>query len=375
LVAHPATLSSELIYQIALSLLPNIGDVHAKILVEHFRSAEAIFKAKRSLLEKIEGIGTLRARRISHFRDFSRAEEEMVFLDKYKIRPIFLTDKEYPKRLLHCYDSPTILYYKGNADLNWGRIIALIGTRNHSDYGRQVVEKMVRELSEANVMIISGLAYGIDALAHRAAIKQRIPTIGVLGHGLDKMYPQEHTSLAKEMLHQGGLLTEFRSRTKPDKHNFPIRNRIVAGISDCTVVVETGIKGGSMITADLANGYNKDVFAVPGRTSDPRSAGCNELIKQNKAILLTDAAQLIDTMGWAAAPIDPKKIRKQKELFLHLTETEKLIAEFIAAKDSASIDDILAHIISTPSAIAAAILNLELQAVIKCLPGKMYSLL
>ena len=206
---------------------------------------------------------------------------------------------DYPKRLLNCYDSPTLLYYKGEADLNSEKIIAVIGTRNHTEYGKQVTEKLIRELTEQNVVVVSGLAYGIDAIAHKAAVKNNLKTVGVLAHGLDQVYPSQHTGLAKEMLQAGGgLLTEFRSKTKPDKHNFPTRNRIVAGMSDATIVIETGIKGGSMITAELANNYNKDVFAYPGSVNDGKSAGCNYLIKNNKAVLLTDAQELIELMNW-----------------------------------------------------------------------------
>ena len=192
--------------------------------------------------------------------------------------------------MLNCYDSPTLLYYKGEADLNGDKIVAIIGTRNHTDYGKQITEQLVEELTEQNVVVVSGLAYGIDAIAHKAAVKNNLPTVGVLAHGLDQVYPPQHTGLAKEMLKAGGgLLTEFRSKSKPDKHNFPTRNRVVAGMSDATIVIETGIKGGSMITAELANNYNKDVFAFPGKVTDTKSAGCNYLIKNNKAILLTDA--------------------------------------------------------------------------------------
>jgi DNA processing protein len=198
---------------------------------------------------------------------------------------------------LNCYDPPAILYYRGNADLNSSKIIAIVGTSNNSDYGKLVTEKLIKELSSENILIVSGLAFGIDGIAHKAALKNNLSTVGVLAHGLNKIYPPEHSSLAKEMILNGGLLTEFTSNSKPDKHNFPIRNRIVARISDATIVIETGVKGGSMITAELANGYNKDVFAFPGKTTDTKSAGCNYLIKNNKAILLTDAEQLIETMG------------------------------------------------------------------------------
>src|SRR6187401_686398 len=313
-------MNSELIYQLALTEVPNIGCVHAKILGQEFGSAEKIFKAKQQLLEKIEGIGTIPAKAIKAFTDFSNAEEEIKFIEKYKIKPLFLTDKNYPQRLLNCYDSPTLLFYKGDADLNASKVVAIIGTRSHTEYGKQQTEKLVKELSSQNILVISGMAFGIDGIAHKAAYKNNLATVGVLGHGLDQIYPPDHSNLAKELLkHGGGLLTEFRSKTKPDKHNFPTRNRIVAGMCDAIIIIETGIKGGSMITAELANGYNKDVFAYPGKVTDNKSAGCNYLIKTNKAMLLTDAQELIEIMGWEEKTKSEKEKRKQRELFIELT--------------------------------------------------------
>jgi DNA processing protein len=248
-----------------------------------------------------------------------------------------------------------------------------VGTRNNSDYGKQATEKLIKELAVQNVLIVSGLAFGIDAIAHKSAIKNQLPTVGVLGHGLDQIYPFDHSGLAKDMIrHSGGLLTEFRSHSKPDKHNFPIRNRIVAGMSDATIVIETGIKGGSMITAELANGYNKDVFAFPGRTSDTKSAGCNYLIKNNKAVLLTDAQELIEMMGWESKRSKEKK--SQKEFFIELSKDEKLIIDILKEKETANIDEINLKSGLSSSSVAAVILNLELQNVILSLPGKIYQL-
>src|SRR6185369_9319070 len=257
------------------------------ILLQHY-NVEEIFKARKSDLERLDGIGEIRAASIKGYNDFGAAETEIKFIEKSGIRPLFLTDPAYPRRLLNCYDSPTLLYYKGEADLNASKVIAIIGTRNHTDYGKQLTEKLIKDLESFQPLIVSGLAFGIDALAHKAAIRSQLATVGVLAHGLDQLYPPEHSSLAREMVRSGGgLLTEFRTQIKPDKHNFPIRNRVVAGMSDAIIVVETGIKGGSMITAELANGYNRDVFAYPGKVTDPKSAGCNYLVKNNKAVLLT----------------------------------------------------------------------------------------
>ncbi len=363
----------DLLYQLALTFVPNIGPVQAKILLQHCE-AEEIFHAKKTFLEKIEGIGPIRADAIKKFDGFNRAEEEIKFIEKYKIKPIFLTDEAYPKRLLNCYDSPTLLFYKGEADLNAEKIIAIIGTRSHTDYAKQVTEKLVKELAAQNVTIISGLAFGVDAIAHKSAIKNEVPTVGVLAHGLNQIYPAEHAGLAKDMIkHSGGLLTEFGSHSKPDKHNFPTRNRIVAGMSDATIVIETGIKGGSMITAELANSYNKDVFAVPGKTTDTKSAGCNYLIKNNKAILFTDGQDVLETMGWQDKN-NKSAVRKQKQLFIEMTAEEKIIAGILNEKETVPIDEINMKSGLSSSAVAAAILNLELQNVVLSLPGKQYRL-
>jgi DNA processing protein len=367
-------MNNDLLHQLALTLVPNIGDVHAKILVQHLGDAQSVFSAKQSLLEKIEGIGTVRAKSIKQFNDFKPAEEEIKFIEKYKIKTFFLTDKDYPRRLLNCYDSPTMLFYKGDADLNALRVLAIVGTRTNTDYGKQFTEKLVKDLSDENIIIISGLAFGIDALAHKAAIKYELPTVGVVGHGLDKMYPYENTGLAKEMVKAGGgILSEFFSGTKPDKHHFPLRNRIVAGLSDATVVVETHVKGGSMITAKLADAYNRDVFAVPGRTIDKASTGTNHLIKYNKGILLTDADELLEVLGWKEKKKDSSK--KQRELFIELSAEEKQVVQLLQEKETVHIDEINLKSGLNSSAVAAAILNLELQNIISSLPGKMYKLL
>ena len=367
-------MKNDLLYQLALTLVSNIGDVQAKILVQHFGNAQSIFSASRSQLERIEGIGSVRAKSIKDFADYDLAEKEILFLEKFNINPLFLTDAAYPKRLLHCYDSPTLLFYKGTADLNTSKIVAIVGTRSNTDYGKQFTEKFVADLTAQNVLIVSGLAYGIDAIAHKAAVKNDLRTVGVVGHGLDKVYPAENANLAKEMIKEGGgLLTEFFSGTKPDKHNFPLRNRVVAGISDATIVVETDVKGGSMITAKLADAYNRDVFALPGRVSDKVSAGCNHLIKNNKAILVTDAAQFLETMGWQE--VSKPKGRKQKELFIEMTADEKVIVSILQQKETIPIDELNLKSGLTSSAVASATLSLELQGVISSLPGKMYKLL
>ena len=366
------SLQTELLYQVALTLIPNIGDVHAKALVSHFGNAESIFSARKKDLEALEGIGTIRANSIKNFHDFKKAEDEISFIEKYKIQTLFISDKNYPQRLLNCYDSPAMLYYKGTADLNSSKIISVVGTRSNSDYGKSICEKLIEDLANEDVIIVSGLAFGIDSIAHKSAIKNDLKTIGVLAHGLDMVYPSQNSSLAKQMIKNGGLLTEFRSCTKPDRQNFPGRNRIVAGISDAIIVIESGLKGGSLITAELGNGYNKDVFAFPGKANDIKSEGCNFLIKNNKAALITSANDILESMGWK----ENKKpsAKKQKELFIELTDDEKIIVKILQSQEQIHIDELYLKSKLTSSAVAQALLMLEMQGVVSSMPGKIYKM-
>ncbi len=363
---------NDLLYQIALTEVPNIGDVHAKALVGRYGSAEAVFKAKKRDLEMQEGIGTVRAHSIKCFSKFDACEEEIKFIEQYKITPLFITEKNYPQRLLQCYDSPLLLYYRGSTDLNTSRIVAIVGTRNHSDYGRAVCEKLVTELKLPDVLIVSGLAFGIDTIAHKAALKNNLATVGVLAHGLDRIYPVQNKTMARQMTMEGGLLTEFKSNTNPDKQNFPKRNRIVAGMCDALVVIESGKKGGSLITAELANSYNKDVFALPGRTTDARSEGCHYLIKTNKASLVTDANDLLEGMNW----ISQKKSnpKKQRELFIEFTPDEKILVDILQSHDQVQIDRLYLQSGLSSSSVAAALLSLEMQGIVSCMPGKLYKI-
>lgn len=366
-------MKKDLIYQLALCSVPSIGYVHAKSLLQHFPTAEAIFRAPVGVLEKLEGIGTARARNIAAFRDFAAAEQEIRFMEKYQVQPLFLNDPAYPRRMLQCYDPPSLLFYKGKADLNAEKMVAVIGTRSNSAYGKKVAEELIRDLADAmpGVCIVSGLAFGIDAIAHKASMKNGLPTIGVLAHGMSTIYPKEHAGLAKEMMQEGGLLTEFSSRKLADKHHFPTRNRIVAGCCDAVVVIETGIKGGSMITADLANGYNRDVFAVPGRLSDARSEGCNQLIRDNKAAMLRSASDLMEWMGWKTTE---RKAAVQPVLFPELNPSETILVEILRAKEMVHMEEFSMRSGLTPGTLAGALLNLELQQVIEAMPGKMFRL-
>ena len=365
-------MSNDLLYQIALTLVPNIGDVHAKALAIKFGSAEAIFKAKKAELENMEGIGVVRASSIKKFTDFTSCENEVNFIEKYKITPLFITDKNYPQRLLNCYDSPTLLFYKGNTDLNASKIVSIVGTRNHTDYGKLICEKLVEELHNEQILILSGLAYGIDTIAHKASLKHNLPTVGVLAHGLDRIYPAQNKAMAKQMVEHGGLLTEFVSETIPDRQNFPKRNRIVAGMCDALIVIESSKKGGSLITAELANGYNKDVFAIPGKITDSKSEGCNYLIKNNKASLILGGADLLEMMNWK--PLNKPAQNKQRELFIEFTADERIVVDILQQQENIQIDQLYLKSGLSSSAMAAALLMLEMQGIVVSMPGKVYKI-
>lgn len=366
--------SSDLLYQIALTCVPHIGPVQAGVLLQHFGTAQAIFRASEKELSAIEQIGAVRAKSIHQFSGFKKAEEEILFLEKYNIHALSLQDEAYPNRLRYCNDAPVLLYYKGNANLNASKIISVVGTRHASEYGKQLTQQFIKELQAASVTVVSGLAIGIDALAHKTALRNNLPTIAVLAHGLKFIYPPQHKSLAKEIIQQdGGLLTEFIHSDKPEKYFFPKRNRIVAGISDATIIIETAIKGGSMITGRLAESYNRDVFAFPGRVTDAKSAGCNFLIRTRTAELMNTTSEFLEVMGWNKTNALPKVV--QQNLFANINEDEKKIVSLLQQKGTLHIDEIASFTFLSNSSIAASILNLELQGIIKSLPGKRYALL
>lgn len=358
----------ETVYQLALMMTPSVGDVRAKNLIEHFGSATAIFHASYRELEAV-GVTRPAAKEIKNFADYKTCEEEYEFIQKNSITALFITDAAYPQRLINCYDSPPLLFYKGNTDLNAPKIISVVGTRNNTDYGKEICERFIAEVQSQNAVVVSGLAFGIDSIAHRAALKNNLKTVGVLAHGLDKIYPAQNKAMAKEMLMQGGLLTNFMSRTKPDRQNFPERNRIVAGLCDALVVIESSRKGGSLITAELANDYNRDVFSFPGRVNDLRSEGCNFLIKNNKSILITCAEDLLEIMNWSNMQVKPKI---QTQLFYNFSADEKVIYDLIVQKPVTHIDELFLQSGLSSSSVAQAILMLEMNAVIISMPGKMY---
>lgn len=367
---------NSLIYNIGITLLPGVGHITAKNLIAYCGSAEAVFAEKRSQLEKIPGAGTMMVDSILNSdiqKDaLDRAEEEIKFIEKQKITPLFFTDAKYPKRLKECTDSPVILYTKGNMNLNVGKIVSIVGSRKSTAYGKKICEQMVDAFASYNVLIVSGLAYGIDICAHRASIKNNLPTVGVLAHGLDNLYPAEHFNTSEKMIENGGLISEFMSNTKMNPEYFPRRNRIVAGMTDATIVIEATVKSGALITAEIANSYDRDVFAVPGRIDDTSSEGCNLFIKSNKAMLIQSPEDVIRAMSW---DIESKKTKQvQQELFAHLSTEEETLVNILKQKEKAHVDDI-SHASGLPmSKTAALLLNLEFSGVIKSLPGKMYVL-
>lgn len=365
-------MNNDLLYRIALTKVPHIGDIHAKILINQFHTAQNVFKTPRKLLEKIEGIGTIRANAIKQFKDFEQCERELIFLEKHQIKVFTYQDEAYPKNLIRCDDCPSLLYFKGNAILNEKKIISIVGTRVNTDYGKQCCEKLIEELSTQEIIIVSGLAYGIDTIAHRAALRNGLQTVGVLAHGLDRIYPHQNRSLAHQMINQGGLLTDFCNGELPNKQNFPKRNRITAGICDALIVIETGVKGGSLITAEIANSYNKDVFAFPGRVNDTKSMGCNELIKTNKACLIYDSNDLLNLLNWTSSP--KHGVSVQSTLFYDCDENEKKIINCFKSDEELHYDYLFNYTQISNTILANSLLTLEMNNVIKSLPGKRYRL-
>lgn len=363
------------IYQIGLTMINGVGDILARQLLQTFGDAEAVFAEKKQALEKIPGFGSQTAAAVKHPEVLLQAEKELAFIEKNQITCYFLTDDNYPKRLRECPDAPVLLYYKGNADLNATRIISMVGTRHATDYGRAMTEELIQTLAASfpDLLIISGLAYGIDVCAHRNALKYGLPTVGVLAHGLDRIYPPAHRSIAVEMLSQGGLLTDFPSGTEPDKPNFVKRNRIVAGLAEATIVVESAEKGGSLITADLAFSYGRDVFAFPGRVNDLHSKGCNALIRQNKAGLITSAADLIAALSWDVK-MRPKPAPVQTELFFNDDSPTGKITAILREKGEMHIDPLALTLDLSVAELIPLLFELEMEGRIKTMPGNIYRL-
>lgn len=364
----------KLLYQIALTQIKGVGITLARALMQAIGDEESIFKENRKNLLKIPRISKQILNSIRSTEVMLRAEEELEFILKNNLRTFFFTDEHFPKRLTHCIDAPILLYSKGDADFNKKRTISIVGTRNSTRQGRQFCDKLISELAAKNpdLQIVSGLAYGIDISAHRAALQSGLSTVAVLAHGLDRIYPHSHRKTAIDMLENGALLTEFPSKTNPDRHNFVRRNRIVAGMADAVIVVESAERGGSLITAEIANSYFREVFAVPGRTTDQHSVGCNKLISDNKAVLLQDAEGLLMHMGWQESKKASKPV--QRELFLDLTEDEEKIFNALSLGEAKQVNQLGIELNVPVSELFFTLLELEMKNIVVALPGGMYKL-
>ncbi|MDL2227464.1 DNA-processing protein DprA [Odoribacter sp. OttesenSCG-928-L07] len=365
-------MQEETLYTIAVTLLPNVGAINGKRLITHCGSAQEVFREKKTNLMKIQGVSNGIIDGIGNREILLRAEKEMQFIERNNIRAISFFDNNYPIRLKRCADGPVILYVRGNTLPMHNRMLAIVGTRNATDYGRQMCEKIISEITDYNVGIISGLAYGIDTEAHKNSLKYRLDTFAVLGHGLQTVYPAKNSSLARSIESNGSLISEFISGTNPDRENFPQRNRIIAGLSDAVLIVEAAEKGGALITAYIAQSYNRDIFAIPGRINDKYSIGCNNLIKRQQAYIILSGKDIIENMNW------DDKIRNnvlQQELFYELNEVQQRIIEFIRDESGSDIDKISENLNIPVGRLSCELLDLELKGALRCLPGKVYKAL
>ncbi|WP_264552893.1 DNA-processing protein DprA [Flavobacterium sp. N2038] len=359
----------ELYYLLALLKVDGVGDIMAKKLLTYFENAESVFKAKASQVAAIDGVGSVLLKNLKDKTIFEKARQELEFIKSEGLKVFFFQDKNYPDRLKHCIDSPVLIFSSGNIDLKNRKIISIVGTRQITSYGAEFCRNLIEDLAPLNPVIVSGFAYGVDIVAHQLAIENNLQTIGVLAHGLNQIYPKTHKKYVAKMEENGGFITEFWSSSNPDKENFVRRNRIVAGMSEATIVIESADKGGSLITANLANDYNRDVFAVPGRVTDRYSQGCNDLIKTQKANALTSAADLIYVLNW---DINNKPKPIQKQLFIELETDEQKIYDFLL-KNGKEMLDIIALECNLPVfRISGILVNMELKGVIRPLPGKIF---
>lgn len=359
----------DLFYLLALLRVEGVGDIMAKKLLANFGNAENIFKAKNSQIAAVDGVGAVLLKNLKDKTVFEKASQELKFIDQNDIKTSFFQEEHYPERLKHCIDAPVLIFSAGNINLANKRIISIVGTRQITSYGIEFCRNLIEDLAPLNPVIVSGFAYGVDIVAHQLAIENKLQTIGVLAHGLNQIYPKAHKKYMAKMEENGGFITEFWSSTNPDKENFVRRNRIVAGMSEATIVIESADRGGSLITANMANEYNRDVFAVPGRVTDKYSQGCNQLIKTQKANVITSAADLVYMLNWdIKSEIKPV----QKQLFIDLESDEQKIYDFLL-KNGKELLDIIALQCELPIfKISGILLNMELKGVIRPLPGKLF---
>ena len=368
----------ETLCTLALTRVPHLPIAAQHCLVEKLGSAAAVYEQRCHIRDAYpEASDKLAAALPEMERQMERAEEELEFARRHHICCLCYNDADYPSRLRDCDDAPLALYYKGNADLNRAHVINMVGTRHCTDYGKELCRTFVAGLAALcpDVLVVSGLAYGIDIHSHRAALEQGLDTVGVLAHGLDQIYPRLHRDTAVRMVAQGGLLTEFMSRTNADKVNFVRRNRIVAGMADATIVVESAEKGGALITADIASSYHRDVFAFPGRASDSFSQGCNRLIRDNKAALLLNAQDFVEAMGWHTVPLGSLKDGGiQGELFPDLTPDEQRVVNCLRQAESLQINALAVTTNLPVHKLSACLFNLELKGIVRMLGGGVYRL-
>lgn len=363
--------TSDLQYVLALQHVPNLGDGSAKKLLRHFGSAREVFQEKKSSLLKIDGIGSFKIQNLFEKDHLKAAERELKYIEKNNITCLYYQDEEYPEKLKHCWDGPILLFQRGNIDLKKKRIISMVGTRRATNSGVEYCRKFIEELTPLDPVIVSGFAYGIDITAQKAAMDYGLQTIGCLAHGFNQIYPKEHYKYARRVEENGGFLTDFWSSDAFERTNFLKRNRIIAGLSEATIVVESAEKGGSLVTADIANSYNREVFAVPGRPSDRLSKGCNDLIKRQEAHLLSGAADLIYMLGWQ---VDEQIKPVQKQLFVELEADEQQLYDFLKQKGQEQLDLIALNCNIPTFKAATLLLNMELKGVIRPLPGKLFEL-
>lgn len=365
----------QLISILALQHVPKIGATTAKKLITHCGSAEAVFKEKRQNLLKIDSIGSLTIEGLFDRIHFEEAERELRFIKDNNIEYSYFADTFYPERLKQCIDGPILLFQSGNFNLENKYIISIVGARKITTSGIAFCEKLVEQLAPYNPVIVSGFAYGTDITAHKAAIKHNLQTIGCLAHGLNQIYPKVHKKYMTDVEKHGGFFTDFWSTDNFDRKNFLKRNRIIAGFSEATIVIESAEKGGSLVTADIANSYNRDVFAVPGRTTDSQSVGCNNLIKSNQAHLLSNPLDVPYLLNWELPDSQKKKQKTvQKQLFVALTDEEKLIYNHLKANEKAQLDIIALNCNLPTYKVASLLLNMELNGVVRPLPGKLFEL-
>ena len=367
----------EQIYSIALTMVPGIGHIGAKHLISGMGNAVDVFRLRKDLPERIPEVSRRVVEALDCPEAIARARQEYEFIRKNRISCLTFHDEAYPSRLRECEDAPVVLFFKGNTDLNSLHVINMVGTRNSTDYGTQICASFLRDLKTLcpDVLVVSGLAYGIDIHAHREALANELPTVGVLAHGLDRIYPYVHRKTAVDMLESGGLLTEFMSGTNPDRHNFVSRNRIVAGMCDATIVIESAEKGGSLITAELAESYHRDCFAFPGRVNDEYSKGCNLLIRENRASLLLSAEDFVKAMGWDMSVIPSEKVNIQRSLFLELSDEEQKIVTILEKRGNLQINSLVVEADIPVHKINAILFELEMKGVVRVLAGGMYQLL